>query len=643
MAYLGSQLSDFTRNRNRLLTGEEEPRTGGATPLEPEYDLSNDVAFPQVNRQRVAQPRVPSPFGSRRAPTLGRPAQTPTQPQAPLTPSSSQTTQTTTTSPPGTQPGQDQTPGPAPPAAPKLKTLPAWSSFQKSGSLASRLFDPISKGATGGQETLSSAADLFKHEAGPSRTYESTGAEGTLSEAYKTGSEDAMGKAREYLAAEYTGPQGLDPNTVAGLQKLTEDLKAREKALQTGGGLSTLIGQSVSGLTPGEALFEAKRELPGAKVKARDLGFEQVNPLVARLLEESRGAEAFAKQRTGEEADIAEKSKGFLTGERTTISDAIDALIADRLAGQQAGEEAFAGIMGAEGQDAWLKAIRDAAPWLVSPPGEDGGAGLSGAALAEQFFTPGMAKSKEAEAAFQAIMNDPRFAGISQYDPLELGVSGRGKQVYDLGGEDIRKVVEDPALRKLLYDRQQELEAAFDPLRGQARPFSRTPGGGGELAAFKPLYGGDGFQAADPREHFSFDPGIRPSRGNSSTEEQRDQFNRINDLLGELDRISETDPFRAASIFADADKYLADEEKALEEHKGELTENAKDWVQKVKKLRKSYRKKAREEAYGKIAGVIGGAIGGKAGEQATSGVGAFFGKFLENDPLIGGPVQRALV
>lgn len=634
MAFLSSA---FQRNRQFLLGEEEErPPTGGLDPLEPEFDLSGDTRTPEYDlsgdirtpggtpqTQRRAPTGAPSiqAFGSRRRQTIA--PSTPTTPPSP-----------STTTPPATAPST----GPA-----ELKAAPTLPSFQRTGSLSERLFSPLTEGAAGGQESLSSAASLFKQEAGPSRTYESTGAQETLSDAYKTGSQPSMESARDYLAARYEGPQGLDQNTVAGLQKLTDDLQTRQRALSTGGGLQTLIGQSVAGLTPGEAAFEAKRRLPESRVTARDMGFQQVSPLVGRLLQERQAAQDFADQRTAEEAGIADRSRGFLESERGGISGAIQALMDERAAQQAAAEQAYADILAATSEGR-LDAIRGASQYLTQPGVPEGEFDVSndirlppgtfdvsddvrlppgttsGSALAESFFTPAMQDKADADALFQKIMNDPRFASISEYDPLELGVTNRAKQFYDIEDEegniqDIRSVVEDKAVRQLLYDRQAELEAAFDPHRGARRPFSRTPAeaeGTEDYSTIRPLYFGDeeGFQPLDPVEYLGFDPGLKPSRENTSSEVQRTQFNRINDLLDELDRIAEGgEVFRAAKIWADANRYVEDESAALEGRKEELTDSAKEWAGQVKKLRRKLRKAKRKKNYGQIGSVIGTIVG----------------------------------
>jgi hypothetical protein len=452
--------------------------------------------------------------------------------------------------------------------------------------LQQRLFEPLKTGSEQGQQNLGEAASFFQQEAGPSRTYEGIGAQNTLAQAFQGGQAGDIDKARQLVGAQYTGPQGLDQNTVAGLQNLVGQLQARQNALGTGGGLQTLIQQSVAGLTPGEAKFEAQRRLPEAKLQARDLGYQTVTPLASRLQAEKQKAEQFAQQRAQEEADIASRSKGFLTGERGKIEGDLAQKIAAAQAQQEQEAQQYQDVLGAD-EAGRLEALRAANP-----------------ELAAQFDTENRRKDLEAEQKYQQILNDPRFASVAQYDPLGLTITKRGKQFYSSDGQDLRKVVPDKATRALLYERQQELEKLFDP--GTARPFSKTAGAG-EYASYKPLYGGEGFQALDPVNYLGFDPGTRPSRENLSSEEQRTHFNNIQSILDKLDTIGKAEPFRAAQILGQVDNYLEDEEATLKAKGDELSASQKKWYGQVKKARKKA-KKSKTTEWGKVAGVIVGDV-----------------------------------
>jgi len=582
--------TNFQRNRGFLL-GEGEYDVSGDVRRPPEFDVSDDFRAAPTIGSGGAQEGAPgaSPIGG--ALDVGG-AAAPTAAPDPF--------------------DQPKAPEAAPEGA-ETPEVPELASFSRTGSLSERLFSPAEEAAATGGEALTGASELFGEQAGPSRTYESAGAQGTLASAYQQGQQADMDAARDLVGAQYTGPAGLDQGTVAGLGKLTGDLRTRQQALSTGGGLQTLIGGSVAGLTPGQALYEAKRQLPGARVQARDLGFETIAPLEQRLEEERQGALDFAEQRTGEEADIAARSRGYLEGERGGISEIVQQLVDERAAQQQGAVGAYGGVLDAGDNTARLEALQAAAPFLrsgtVEAPGE-----LTGADVAGQFNTQATQDKAAADALFEEIMGRQEYAGISEYDPLELGITGRGRQFYDVEGEDVRKAVSDKATRQLLYDRQRALEADFDPARGDPRAFSRTPAGESAASQVKPLYGGEEFSPLDQTQYLGFDPGVRPSRDNSSSAVQKEQFNRINDLLGELDRIAEGgEMYRAAQIFADADSYLEDEATYLEQNKENLSASSKAWYGMVKKARKGYRKAKREKKYAKIGAVIGGVIGGVLG------------------------------
>jgi hypothetical protein len=187
----------------------------------------------------------------------------------------------------------------------------------------------------------------------------------------------------------------------------------------------------------------------------------------------------------------------------------------------------------------------------------------------------------------------------------DLSGSGRGTTAYytedDEGAlTDLRATEPDAGVRTQLYARQRELEQAFDPLETAA-------GRGAEGSTHNPLYFGEDFESPAIKDYLGFEPGILPSRENVSSEDQRTQFNNIMDMLGKLDRISEAkNPFHAGMIYAEIDNYLADEEAAFEDKKGELSETATQWRGMVHKARKHARKVARHKPWKDIQKVLGG-------------------------------------
>lgn len=499
--------------------------------------------------------------------------------------------------------------------------------FKTTGSLNQRLFNPLTAGAQAGQQQLQQAAEAFQQQAGPSRTFESIGGEQTLGRAVESG--QGMDEARQLVGAQYTGPMGLDMESLADLQRLQEQLQTRQQALGTGGGLSTLIQQSAPGLTAGEARFEAKRLLPEAREQARDLGLEAVNPFVQALARGSEEAQAFAQQRQAEEDAIRQASVDLLRGRETGITGDIQRAIDTAAEQQRAAQEAYAAIQGATPEER-LGLIGRAAPFLQSGTAEDPGEML-GQDVAEALFSPGARQTAEGRAAIQGVLNDPRYAAIKDIPILERSITKRGKGFYGLNDEDIRRQIPDKAKRALLYERQRELEKLAGGMR---RP--------GEFSATNPIYGEE-YQALDPSTYLGFDPGMSPSRENVSTEQQRTQFNRIQDLLGEMDRIGEAEPLRAARIYAQVGQYLEDEERNLEEKKGKETESDYAWKKLVKKARKEYKKqKAADKPYTQIADIFKGNINPFFAGQAAIQTGLYgagkggsmTGKALDLNPQV---------
>jgi hypothetical protein len=573
MAYLDESPSNFQQNKEYLMTGDTRPAPG----------------MDQQQRQRDASnaPRLQD-FGG--GVSTGAGGATGTIQSAP------EMDMRTTSAPQSTTTTEEKKPD----GTIKTTTQEQKPVFKTTGSLMQRLTNPVSEGAQQGQEQLQQASQAFKELAGPSRTFESVGGAGTLNQAVESGT--GMEDARALANAQYGGPQGLANTDVANLQNLYTDISNRASALGTGGGLATMIQQSVPGLTRGQAEYEAKRRLADSKVAGRDLRFEQVNPLRAAIESETEGAEEFAGQRTAEEDAIREASRGLLTGRQDVISEDIQSAIDKALKQQEGAQTAYANIS----DQGTLDAIRAASPYLQSGTTEAPGE-MIGKDVAEALYSPQARQTAEGEALKQAILNDPRYASVAQYDPLELGITKRGTELYDIGGEDYRKVVPDKTTRSLLYERQKELEKAFSPKTKAL----------GEYGTTNPLYYGDNYESLDTRNYMGFDPGTSPSRENVSSDVQKTQYNRISDLMGSLDSIGEAEPFRAAKIYAEVGKYLDDEEKNLEAKGEKLSEQDKEWRQMVKGARKKY-KKAKSKPYAQIGGIIATVLvpGGKGeGEQ----------------------------
>jgi hypothetical protein len=500
--------------------------------------------------------------------------------------------------------------------------------FQQTGSLQERLFSPVQAGAETGGEQLEDFASQFRTQAGPERTYEGIGAEGQLAGAVEGTTGTDVGKA--LVGAQYTGPAGLDPAGSAYLNDLARQLQTRQDMLSTGGGLTTAVQQSTPGLTPGESRFQAQSMFGEG---FRDVVPQQtagVQQFQGALGAETQSALDYAAQRTGQEQAIAQQSRDYLTGRGDVITGDLQQSVAEAQAEDKARVDLWDKIRGG-GETA------DIAGYLQQLQGRGaidfagtGGAGEGGQPDVGNILSEIYQGGQSADALQAEIM--AKYPGLAGIDPLGRGLSGSGRGTTTYTGEgpegeavDYRSLYDKPT-RVDLTERQNELNQAFDPLR-MAR------GQGAEAAAFNPLYGGEGFESPDIQEYLGFNPGIRPSRENVSSEEQRTQFNNINDMLGKLDRISEAEtPFQAATIAAQIDQYLTDEESSFEEHKGELSKDALAWKSMVKKARKKYKKAKRDQKWGMVLDAVGGITGLPISHQTIGAEGTTAGSVLRGTP-----------
>ena len=227
-----------------------------------------------------------------------------------------------------------------------------------------------------------------------------------------------------------------------------------------------------------------------------------------------------------------------------------------------------------------------------------------------------------------AIMNKAEYSELRDVPIGEIGTDKKGRQTYLIIGKDFRDVLGKTLKAVAFKKRQAELEEKFSSARGYYFASGQRISGerGGEVpmsAQISPMYFGEDINMPQIKEFLDFDAGMRPSRGNVSTEEQRTQHGRIQDILGNLDKIAESStPFRAAVIMASVDEYLEAEEQALAGQEG-LSGQAKVWLYQVKGERKKIRKAKRKKEYGQIGAVIGsvllgvelGGVGTAAGES----------------------------
>lgn len=617
MAYLATspvRFPDFERSRNYFKTG-----LGGPPAVSrPSEEYSSPIS------PTAQQPTLSSGPGMGGG---GIPSRAPQQPEAPQAQPQQQAPQAQAPAPQiqspapftGQQQGQQY-------QAPTL----GYGDYQ-GGGVQSALFNPVQQAAGQGQADVQQFAEMFRAEAGPSRTYEGIGAESTLGTAVEGG---AMNPARELVGAQYRGPAGLDPNAVGNLQFLQGQLEQRQKSLGTGAGLASTIGQTVGTLTPGEARFEAQNLFTPEYRQALTAAMAPVGAFGEQLGAETASAQQFAGQRGAEEAEIARRAAEYLTGRRSGITADLEAQIAAGQQQQIGSGQAFQDILQQDDPAAVVEALRRAQEGgFVGADTNVGG-----------FWSEAQQARAGAPGARQGILDKEEYASIKDIPVGEIGVDKKGRQTYLVGGKDYRQAMtkeQAVAFKK----RQGELEEGLSSQRGVPFPGGRTSGeyfGDPNLAqTVDPLYFGQGFQLPNAQDYLSYDPGIRPSRGNISTEDQRSQYNRINDLLGDLDRIeSEETPFKAAMIAANVNGYLEEEEAALQAQKGSLDQQGKEWFNMVKKMRGKYRKAEREKKWAKVGSVIGGILGAGIGGVAGGPSGGVVGYGVGSQ--VGGSAGKSL-
>ncbi|MCK5652773.1 MAG: hypothetical protein KAJ42_15390 [Gemmatimonadetes bacterium] len=569
MAFLSNRINfpDFEQSKNYFLTGLGGP---------PATTIAEDFGAPGG--------------GGATAPATGvGEAAAPTTPAAPPPPAAPPAAPTVPAAPPAAETYTPPTLGYGDPG----KT--------GGGGLYGQLVDPVAGAAQAGSADVMSFADQFRSAAGPARTYEGIGAEGTLSGAVEGA---PLEPAFDLVNAQYQGPAGLDPTGVAGLGFLQGQLETREKALGTGAGLTSSIGQTVQTLTPGEARFEAEAMFDPAYRAALATDLAPVGQFAGELGTETQAAADFAAQRAAQEADIAAKSTDYLTTRGEGITGNIEQQIQDILAQQQGASQAFSGALDTEDPAAMIEALRKA-----QESGFTGGEDLAGG-----FSTEAFQASQGAEANTAAIMGDAKYADLKDVPQGQLGIGSHGRQTYmipDAQGNlvDFRTVLGKTELAQLFKERQGALEEAFGSQRGVSFPGGKTSGDyfgaptGQQLT--NPLYFGEEFQGPEIASYLGFEPGFRPSRENVSSDQQRDQYNRIQTLIGNLDRMSEDkeNPWKFAMITANLEGYIEDEIAGLEKQGDTLSKEGKEWFGMVKKARKAYRNKKawkKYKAYGKI-------------------------------------------
>ena len=472
------------------------------------------------------------------------------------------------------------------------------------------ILSPLQTGIGTQTGDIQKAFETFQTEAGPSRTYEDIGAQATLQKAIQTPTTQQdynalLGQAMNVLSSKYTGPTELGQEQVSTLTGTGRELEEKAKALQTGAGIETLLGQAVPSMTPGARKYEAQQVSLSPEYRAyKEQSLTDINKMWQDLAKVQEQATAKAAARTTEEEAIATKGKEYLTGERSQLVEDWNKKIAAAEAQEKATQGAFTNLQ----EQGTQQALQQIAPEMKQ-----------GEWTAEQFNTEARQQLANAQNVFNQV--NSMYSDVADLPVLTLTSDKRGNQIY------VRpEGVSDEQYQQLLQ-RQQALEAAgFSPETASTQY--------GQLATMMPLYYGEGPVASqwvpeDIRQYIELIPGGSPTRENMGTADQKIVYNNIQTLLDEVDRIdSEGEPFKAAKIAANLEQFLTDEEQALTERKETLTKAGEEWKQHLSDVKKAYRRAKKNSAWGKIVRLITavGSLGateltrqipGSAGKAAT--------------------------
>jgi hypothetical protein len=504
------------------------------------------------------------------------------------------------------------------------------------GGAIQQMFQPLSQQKAQVGQQLGGTVQKFYQEAGPQRTYESSGAQGLLGTAI-AGTPDLaeqqkrMGEAKGLVNAQYTGPGQLAQTDVDTIQKGLQESAARRQVLQAGGaGISTLLEQYMPQLSAGQRKYEAGLMSQSPEFqKQRQQYIEESQALQGQSAAEQQKAQEFAQERTTKEAEIASKSKEYLTGRQTEISQQLQDTINQKNTEDAAARAAYDQFLKTGSQEDWAKIPKNFFG-TYTPEGTGVGEYQPQTQITAQTFNTDARKNlAQAQQWYNKIVNT-EFAQIKDVPLLQVRIDGQGRETWDFTQKDAsgKETVDQKGSqltdkqRNMAIQRQQRLQdAGFSPgtnreIRGQSETAQRgkatTKLVGGEMvqmtpaeqqgenaygkfATAMPLYYAEGgptgakWTPADLRTYTVWHPGVSPSRENVSTETQRGIYNNISDLMDFADKLVEAgEPWKAAQVGADVNKFLKDEESVLTQRKDILSKSATDWNKLVNKARKKY-------------------------------------------------------
>jgi len=494
------------------------------------------------------------------------------------------------------------------------------------GGAYSYILQPPAEKTQKGFETLSGLTGQFSQQAEPFRTFKGIGGENIISKALQKG---ADWKPAENLAwAQYTGPTGLEDVNQQQSQKLSEDFNrlygmwGQPNPMPEIGTIMGGVAEATSGLTPGEARFEAMgaQKSPEFRQSAQQLakGIGSTREAFGQATESAR---LIGQERQAQEKAIREQAQQSLTGRQ----EAQYAATAKRAGEARTAQEEFLDQIakfGETGNMADLNAI-PLERFTFNP---------------QELNTPARQTLKEAGQKWTDIWN--KYPEIKDVPPLVPNISNKGWQGYTwdpnwTANIEGKKRWEEPLVHERAVARQHELEQAgfgASPETGLAPHFTSQT----KYGTYQPLYYGGStggmWQPPDIRQYLqpvqkegttSYIPETPKGQLETfSTDEEKYAFNTINQIMHFLDSdIADNFPFAAAQIGANLDKFLEDEKLSLQGQKKSLTTAEKNWVEALDTQRRNYKKSRNKHMWGRLVG--GSLAGGSLG--------------LASQPWMGGP------
>lgn len=491
------------------------------------------------------------------------------------------------------------------------------------------LFAPLTKGTERVTKGLQTTTQQFGEAAGPRRTYEGIGAQGILEGALTPGGDEAkaLADAQSLVNARYgtedqPGPMGLDQDTLDKLygQSGLGRLQGIAGTLGSGIGIENAIRSRTPGLTPGELHM-------GSRALQRDTGFQtarrgvrqDIGELAAQLGTAQQEATDIGKQRVADEADIAQKSRGYVTGRQDEITNALNQRVQQEIAYNQALQDAYDTFKGTGSVEDFSKI-----------PGAENLPGFQD--LKNDKIRADYARAQAAKAAV-----DKDFQDIKDVPLLEAGISSHGFWDAQLPKDWMDEVGSKltPAQLQQVLARARERQAAmakagfgnFEGMSDQAKRGLASEGAqsaAGEFSAYNPLFdygtGVGDYQLPDLREGYvTLKEGVAPTMENQASSGERYTYNRASDILGDAGkRLEEAKtPYERKSIAAEIGRLLDDEEKQLAEREETLSAGEKKYLDTVRKARRDYRAAKRRKKWNRIIRIVSDvALGGGLPEIA---------------------------